>query len=205
MALVAGVLGFLALFAGDPYPWSHLHIDVNRLASDVEHERDHVRALDLARWIRERRGDLEVIDVRDAAAYDEYHVPSALHVDLKDLPQTRLGREKTIVLYSEGGIHAAQAWFVLRAMGYEHVYLLREGLYEWLRDVVYASIPEDATPAQREAFREISELSRYFGGTPRIGGPIAEDGDERLPVPGSTGRAGRTHPDLAESVRRRGC
>ena len=75
-----------------------------------------------------------------------------------------------MVLYSEGGTHAAQGWFFLRARGLQHVYFLREGLYEWLTQVVNPTIPANSTAAQRAAFDSAAALSRYFGGSPRTGG-----------------------------------
>jgi hypothetical protein len=85
---------------------------------------------------------------------------------------------------------------LLRAMGLREVYFLRGGLTEWLDDVMQPSMAEDATPADRAAFERVAEVSRYFGGRPRVG-PAGS---------GSPGPA-RSGP-LAERIRnekRRGC
>ena len=71
------------------------------------------------------------------------------------------------MLYSEGGIHSAQAWFLLRAKGYAGVYILRGGLQEWKDSVLFPSLPADATPAQRVTFAKMAEVSRFFGGQPQ--------------------------------------
>ena len=57
-----------------------------------------------------------------------YHVPTAERVPLDSLAHVRFAADETIVLYSEGGAHAAQAWVFLRALGYDNVYFLRGGL-----------------------------------------------------------------------------
>ena len=66
-------------------------------------------------------------------------------------------RGSTIVLYSEGGTHAAQGWFLLRARGFDHVVFLRGGLFEWVDHVMEARIGPNATQAERDAFREVAE------------------------------------------------
>jgi rhodanese-related sulfurtransferase/uncharacterized membrane protein YedE/YeeE len=153
--------GALAPLAGNPYVTRQASIDVTSLASDVASERDHVGAVDVAEWIKDRKPDLHIIDVRSAAEFDEYHLPTAENVPIENLPSATLPRADTLVLYSEGGAHAAQAWVFLRALGYSHVFFLRGGVEEWEDDVMHPVA--DGSPASARA----APLSRYFGGGPR--------------------------------------
>jgi rhodanese-related sulfurtransferase len=177
---VAIVAGAVAPFARSPYRTdSPAQFDIGRLAAAVEAEEDHVTAIELARWIRDRKPGLRVIDLRSASEFDAYHVPSATNVPLPALIATPPAKRSTIVLVSEGGAHAAQGWVFLRAMGHDDVYFLRGGLQEWLDDVMS---PVNAAP-------EVAELSRYFGGTP-----------SRSDTPGSESASERVR-----TMRRRGC
>ncbi|HEX8152686.1 MAG TPA: rhodanese-like domain-containing protein, partial [Thermoanaerobaculia bacterium] len=124
---------------------------------------DHVDAIELARWIRQRKPGLRVIDLRDPDAFAEYHVPTARNVSLPLLVKTPFDRGETLVLISDGGAHAAQGWVFLRARGHQRVYFLRGGLEEWMSEVM--------NPAGARG--EQAELSRYFGGVPRIDGEAA--------------------------------
>jgi rhodanese-related sulfurtransferase len=142
-------------------------IDVAELARIVADQEDHVSAVELARWIRARRPGLRVVDVRTASEFRIFHIPGAEHVALEALAQTRFGTDETIVLYSEAGIHGGQAWVFLRALGHHRVFFLRDGLREWLDDVMSPAIAADAPPEALAAFAEVAELSRWFGGTPR--------------------------------------
>jgi rhodanese-related sulfurtransferase len=152
LAAVALVLGVLALFAGSPY--ANRGIDVRRLAKEVAEEKDHVTATELATWIRERKPRLRVLDLRTQREFDAYHVPGSERIPLDELvTKVRFAKDETLVLISDGGAHAAQAWVFLRALGHEHVYFLRGGLGEWTRDVLDPAHP---TP-----------LTRYFGGVRR--------------------------------------
>ena len=158
LAGAAALLGVLAVFAGTPHP---AKLDVSALAAEIVAEEDHVTAIELAQWIRDRKAGLRIFDLRPVEEFDEYHVPSAKHVALDALVSMRFTPADTIVLVSDGGAHAAQAWVLLRASGTAHVYFLRGGLGEWLDDVM--------NPVGAPA--EVVALSRYFGGMPRSGTP----------------------------------
>ena len=69
------------------------------------------------------------------------------------------------MLYSGGGIHSAQAWFLLKAKDYAGVYMLLDGLNAWTEDVLFPSIPENATPEQKIQFAMAAERAKYFGGS----------------------------------------
>ena len=157
LAVAALLLGALAPFAGSPYRARREAIndaiDIRKLAAQVAREEDHVTALELAAWIKDRKPNLRIIDLRSAAEFDEYHVPRSEPLSLEQLLSARFASDETIVLISDGGAHAAQGWVFLRALGHEHVYFLRGGLSEWLSDVMN---PPKTT-----------ELSRYFGGIAR--------------------------------------
>ena len=209
LAATALALGLLAPLAGSPYKANHSTIDIAALARSVAREEDHVTALELAQWIKDRRPGLRVLDVRSPEEYDRYHLPTAERLALDSLATLPFHADDTLVLYSEGGAHAAQAWVFLRALGYHNVYFLRGGLYEWLEQVMNPTLADTTAPA-RDAFSRAASLSRYFGGVPRsdIRTPPA---DESIALPGAP-RATSTVPLPArttsariDAVRRRGC
>jgi rhodanese-related sulfurtransferase len=194
LALVAAVLGLTA-WSADSRP----AIDVTKLAADIEAERDHIGAPALAERIM--RGDpaMRVIDLRSAAEFAQFHIPGARRATLEDLACGTLPRQSTVVLYSEGGAHAAQAWVLLRMRGYRNVLFLREGIYEWISRVFEPRLATDATSAERAEFERAAEMSRFFGGVPKEGVPRGE-------VPAgywTEATAPSTHAIAA--IRRRGC
>jgi rhodanese-related sulfurtransferase len=131
LLIAAIVAGALAPFAGSPYRPKQTQ-DVARLAAIVEAEQDHVTAIELARWIHDRKPNLRVLDLRTATEFDDYHVPSSRNVPLAELVKAPFPTTDTLVLVSDGGAHAAQAWVFLQTLGYRDVYFLRGGLQEWL-------------------------------------------------------------------------
>jgi rhodanese-related sulfurtransferase len=187
--LAATALGIAAAapLAGSPYGAQRTQIDISELARIVQREEDHVTAVELAEWIRNKRPNLRILDVRSAEAFTELHIPGAERVSLDSLTALNLGAGDTIVLYSDATAHAAQGWVFLHALGFKSVYFLRGGMYEWGDQILAPTLPSDATDAERTEFTHASDLSRYFGGQPRSGVPRGE------------------HTFSAEQLRRRGC
>lgn len=169
-------LGIAAAFAGTPEPVAGSLENRRMLADAIEREADHVTALELAEWIRARRPGLRVVDIRPDSEYQAYHVPMAERMTLAQVAAAPFASGESVVLYSEGGAHAAQAWVLLRQAGVREVWFLRGGILEWIDDVMN---PERST-----------ELTRYFGGTARQ--PSA------VPMPTAA-------PEAVRRLRRRSC
>jgi rhodanese-related sulfurtransferase len=166
LALIALSLGALAVLAGSPRRNANA-LDIEALAREVQTEADHVTAIELARWIRDRKSGLRVVDLRDSVDFDQFHLPLAERMPLNRLVSAPFSSTETIVLYSGGGAHAAQGWVFLRARGLKQVFFLRGGAAEWLDEVLNPVLPAVAPAAARARLDSIGALSRYFGGVPR--------------------------------------
>ena len=165
LAIVAVVGGALAVIAGNPTRPVGGAVDVTELARIVEHEEDHVTAVELAKWIRDDKAGLRILDIRSDSEFDDFHIPRATRVPLADIARMPLDSAATYVLYSEGGTHAAQAWFLLRARGVENVFFLRGGLYEWLEQVMNPRVASTMPQAERDSIRA---LTLWFGGKMQV-------------------------------------
>ena len=172
LGVLALALGAIALFA-QPQRGPFVKLDARELALVVEKEVDHVKAPELAAWIIEGRSDYRLLDLRTAQEYATYHIPSAENVPLTGLVDYPLQRNEKIVLYSEGGIHSAQAWMLLRAQGYAAVYMVLGGLEAWKDEVLFPSLPADAGPQALAQFEKTAQVAKFFGGEARLGGDAA--------------------------------
>ncbi len=170
LAALAFVLGAIAIGAR-PYPGANVTIDSSELASIVTRDVDHVGPLDLADWIITDRSDYRLIDVRDEQAYATYHIPGAEPAPVTSLIDYPLMRNEKIVLYSDDGVHAAQAWFLLKARGYPGVYILQGGLDAWVDTVLFPALTDD--PAEQQQHDRLAAISAHFGGQPKAGGEAA--------------------------------
>jgi rhodanese-related sulfurtransferase len=169
LGVSALVCGLAAPLAGSPYRHARGALDVDAMARLIMDGDDHVSALTLAAWIRARKRGLRVIDVRPADAFGEHAIPTAENMPLDVLLRTRFAADDVLVLYSEGGAHAGQAWTLLRAMGVHNAWFIAGGMADWHDEVLAPVLAHDASPAQVLAFETTAQLSRYFGGTPSLG------------------------------------
>jgi rhodanese-related sulfurtransferase len=172
LALLAVVLGLVAVFA-QPTRGGRVRIDPMELALGVQRDADHVRPQDLADWIIAGRSDYRLVDARDERSFAAYHVPTAENLPLASLAAADLGRNEKVVVYADGELQTAQAWFVLKAAGYSGVHVLDGGLAGWKDQVLYPVVQggeSSLTPADVE---RRTSVSRYFGGSPRAASSVS--------------------------------
>lgn len=180
-AVFAG-LGILAAFAGSPYRNAFARVDTKQLALDAGAEAALVGVADVAQRLVEGRNDYLLVDVRDAAAFAVYHIPGALNVPLASLTGNFAARNERIIFYSDSERHAAQAWLLLRSLGFPSVSLLAGGIEEWKRSVLFPTAPAATASAQEQTdFAKRAAIAKFFGGTPQGAGGAASAAAPALP------------------------
>jgi thiosulfate/3-mercaptopyruvate sulfurtransferase len=100
------------------------------LLESIESGEDHFEPEELAERLLQGDRDLLVVDVRPAAEFEAFHVRGAVNVPLAELPASLAPyrNRRTIVLYSTGMTHPAQARDALARQGFGNVFLLTDGL-----------------------------------------------------------------------------
>jgi rhodanese-related sulfurtransferase len=161
--------GLAAIVAGSPYRQPRGRLDIDQAAQAILTGVDHVSARQLAGWIRARKPHLRVIDVRTPEQFAAFAIPTAENLPLDVLLRTRFAPTDILVLYSEEGAHAGQAWALLRALGVTNAWFIAGGLADWHDEVLAPMLPPGAGPAAVREFEATAELSRYFGGEPGVG------------------------------------
>lgn len=167
----------LALGLGSALPWRD-----DAPWPGEEGPQEAVGSLDLARALRAGDTDLRVLDVRPAAAFEDFHLPLAESAPFDQLARSRLDPSRPILVYGFESDDGERARVLLQRRGFRRVEVLEGGALAWLREVMMPTLPEGAVPEERQRFSEIAELSRYFGGTPTYGRPTSSglDIDEIL-------------------------
>lgn len=188
LGIGALALGMAAPFVGNPYRTPRGKLDLDAVARAINDGSDHVGARQLATWIRDRRPGLRVIDVRPPAAFADDAIPTAENIPVARLAHMTVAPDDHLILYSDEGAHAGQAWVMLRALGIDNAAFIPGGLADWRDEVIHPLLADDMPAAARA---EAIALSRYFGGAPRQSGP------------GEAAATGTARP--SQSLRRRGC
>ena len=136
-----------------------------------------ITALELARWIRGDKPGLRVIDVRDSQAFASFAIPGAEHVSLGRVARTGWKPGEIVIVYGEDESSATHAAVALRRAGVRDAFVLRGGVGEWARTIASPVLPPNPAPDEAAIAREIAEMSRWFGGVPRVGDAGATGAD----------------------------
>lgn len=121
--------------------------------------RDEISAVQLAEWFRAQRPGLLVLDTRSAQAMARESLPGAR--PLADFDGESVD---TVVLYGERQLDAAPPL----GGSARYVFRLRGGIEAWNAEVLFPIIRSDASATHKREFAARAQLSRYFGGTPRV-------------------------------------
>ena len=194
LGATAAVLGTLAFVVGAPTRPQPAWHDIVTSPANV------ISALQLAQWIRDGRPGLRVIDLRDSAAFETRHIPSAESFALMELSSVLPKPDETLVLYSDDDLRDAQGAAWLAEAGHARVHVVRGGMSAWMTDVIDPVVQGDSAAA-------VAALSRYFGGVPRAVAPGADARNARDPrAARATPRAPvRNATDEFGFTARRGC
>ena len=183
------------------------------ILAEVESAADHLEPEDLADRLLAGGTDLLVVDVRSAAEYEEFHIRGAIHVLLPDLPaQLEPYKNRgTIVLYSNGMTHPAQARDALARLGFQNVRILTDGLAGFReRCLKPVSLRDDPVPP--EEARKINAWRAHFSvsdaaapGAAAALGQAAVSAAPGASVPRSTGLPGHVETEwLARNLAMKG-
>jgi rhodanese-related sulfurtransferase len=101
----------------------------------IRQQRDKSLLSPLEATLLINREDAIVVDVRDQGEFDQGHLPNARHFPLADLERrvTELEkfRDRPLIFYCASGTRTVKAIAALKKAGFEKLYNLRGGLYEW--------------------------------------------------------------------------
>ena len=116
---------------------NHKAVDNAKLIKELQSGSNYIQPEELAHWIIDKTPDIQIIDLRNSAGFEKYHIPGAIHLPLAKLTDKQaleaVNDEKTNILASNGNSRAGQAWLLLKQMGYENVYILAGGLNYWVQ------------------------------------------------------------------------
>ena len=164
LSLSALILAIFAAFVGSP---RHNDINVNEIAALVETEKNHITPIELAENIIAGK-KIRLIDLRDSTEYSQEHIEHAERMSLQTLVNGGIKRNEIVVIYSEGGIHASQAWILLKTQRYDSVYTLLGGFTGWKEEILYPTIRSNATEEEKKYFERRKTASLFFGGVSKI-------------------------------------
>jgi len=110
-----------------------------------------------------------LIDTRSEQEFNDYALPNAINIPLKDLLNEDFDGYINqdvydIILYSNENFYADQAWIISSRLGYTNLYVLKGGLNEWFDTIINPKLPDETMPQEAfdlYSFRKAAGM--YFG------------------------------------------
>lgn len=204
LALIAVTLGFIALFAGDPYGGTTIKVNEKAIALSTVDNSDKVSVTELADWIIKDKSDFELVDLRSEEKFNEYSIPNARCIPLPQISSSDLRRNQKIVLFSDDDVAASQAWFILKSKKYKGVYILDGGLNSWKEKILFPKAPVNASKDELAEYEKMKEVAKFFGGQAQTDSSITEVKQE-IKLPTTTGGTTKTTAPTAKKKKREGC
>jgi rhodanese-related sulfurtransferase len=164
LAIIAVLLGVVALFAGDPYGGTTIKVNAKDIALSTAKNSDKINPVDLADWIIQGKADYILVDLRPAEKFSEYTLPEAENIPLVELPNSDLLRNQKIILFADDEVAATQGWFLLKAKNYKSVYILEGGLNGWKNKVVFPKVSANPSKEELAKLEKMRVVAQYFGG-----------------------------------------
>ena len=129
----------------------------------IEAEKDHLAAEVLADWLMDGKAGLVLVDVRPSNEFHRYHLPGAINLPLDQLAKGLAPHKNkgTIVLYSNGMVHPAQARDALVRLGFGNVLFLTDGLTGF-REEILKPLSLRREPLSAEQRSKINKWRSFF-------------------------------------------
>jgi thiosulfate/3-mercaptopyruvate sulfurtransferase len=134
----------------------------------MEAGEDHIEPDELADRLMAGDAGLLLVDIRTPAEFAAFHIRPAVNVAAADLPAFLAPHKNqgTIVLYSNGMTHPAQARDALARLGFNNAYLLTDGLQGFMEQVLKPVSLRSAPLPSAHAAKVNAWRAFFLGGSP---------------------------------------
>ncbi len=114
---------------------------------------------EVARFVNIEDSTVQLVDVRNAAAFRTCNIPGSVNIPLEKLSEPGwenvLNRKNVrTVFYSNDDLLASMAQTIVTGMGNENAYLMKGGLNEWFRTVMLSEFSGEKISARENALFE---------------------------------------------------
>ncbi|MFP4334244.1 MAG: rhodanese-like domain-containing protein [Wenzhouxiangella sp.] len=136
--------------------------DIERVGSAIARGEAQISIPDLSHKVIEDHGDFVLIDLREAADFEAFHIPGAVNVSAMEIVRPEKAREvaggRQIILYGDSTVAASQASAVLQVAGFNAL-ALAAGFDDWFAytsdpNSQVASVDASVSASDRQAFAE---------------------------------------------------
>lgn len=110
-----------------------------------------------------------LIDVRDEKSFNNYTLPNAINIPLKNLLdeafESFLNQDQfDVVFFSNDNFYADQAWAICNRLNYKNSYVLKGGVNTWFTTIINPQKPNENMPSEAfELYATRKAASMFYG------------------------------------------
>ncbi|ALO16086.1 molybdopterin biosynthesis protein MoeB [Salinivirga cyanobacteriivorans] len=122
-------------------------LDESKVYQKSLNDAHRVSSEELAFNILHEVDDINIIDVRSEADFNQFHLPGAINIPYPEITKAQFAETFNNImgkniLVSNGGVTAEKAWLIVTRMGFQHNYVLNGGLNKFINDIFNAPKPD---------------------------------------------------------------
>lgn len=148
-------------------------VNPDQMLTEIKGGQQFISPEEAADMIIQKDPSIQLIDVRNADEFAQYSLPGAINIPLEsilnsDFEEILNQDVKTNILFSNGNMHANEAWMLLRQLGYKNNYVLMGGLNFWFEAIMNPANPGNAVASEEVAkynFRKAAGAALGSSGT----------------------------------------
>jgi rhodanese-related sulfurtransferase len=182
MAVLAVALVVAYFFYWLPEQKKVQELPIDQLLLELQNEKRFISTDQLAERMIGQDPGLLLIDVREAAAFDEYTLPGAMNIPLGEMLDPAYDHyfkeaDFDIVFFGNSNFLAEQAWMIKRRQNYSRLFILNGGVNQWENDILSPQAPPETASSEafeRYAFRQAA--LQFFNGESKAFDPSTAAG-----------------------------
>ena len=136
------------------------------VGSPFSSKKSYINPEQFADFLIAKKQNLTVIDLRGKKDYDDYHIPSALNVNVARIDPSAFNKNNMIVFYSGRDNLSKAVQYKFEKEGFGNAYFLNGGIDDWMNKILFPVLPKSSSEAKKKNFERIERRSMYFGGQP---------------------------------------
>lgn len=160
LAILLILLGVIALIIGDKQETTDDQIALTFAEYDqvISEPIVQIESLQLAEMLMRQSEFYHLFDLTKAKS--SYSIPTSEFSTIEKIIEKKIPVNELIILYSENEQQSIQAYYLLLIRGYFKIKILKGGLSEWRRQILYPT--RKSIPTEMLKGRET--ISQFFGG-----------------------------------------
>jgi len=169
ISILLVIFGFIVAFKPTPR-YDSFELTAQELLYETNKKGNYFNVDKLADLLINEDPSITLIDLRDKAQFDKYHLPNAINIPFKKLFDKAnldyIDQESTKnIFYSNGTSIASKAWVLSKLKGYNNNYILEGGVNEWFDKIIKVKDPGyEASLEDQEIYSFRSAAKNYFTG-----------------------------------------